>query len=268
MRALTKTVAVLAAGFLATTALAQSQVGMIELDGSIAARHSVLGLGGVFAQTTLSDILGAIEKARNDAKIKGVVIRLKDVELDTATVEELGAAIDRLRASGKKAHLYAEEYSTPQMVLGSHCDEIILQTGGEVSLPGVYMEEMFLADAFKWVGATPDFVQVGDYKGASEMYANAKPSPQWDQNINALLDGLYGQVRKQIGTGRKLSDKQLDEAMEKAWMADGKTAKAAGLIDVECDLPDLSDHLESVYGKDFEWDDQLLLDPKEAGARR
>lgn len=268
MPSLLKTVAALAAGLLATAALAQVKVGLIELDGPIAARHSVLGLGGVPSQTTLSDVLASFDKARTDPDMKGLVVRLKDADLQGATVEEIGAAIDRVRASGRKVHLYAEEYSTHELVLGSHCDEVILQAGGEVSMPGVYMEEMFLADAFKWVGVTPDFVQVGDYKGAQEMYANAKPSPQWDQNINALLDSLYGQVRKQVGAGRKLSEKQVDDAMEKAWMADGKTAKAAGLIDAELDLPDLGDHLKKAYGDDIDWDDQLLLDPADAAKEK
>lgn len=239
------------------------KIGYVELDGDIAARHATLGLGGVVTDTTLTDVLGAIDLAAVKPGLKGLVIRLKDVELSGTTVEELGAAIARFRKTGRKVHLYAEGYSTPELLLGSHCDEVILQEGGEVSLPGVYMEEMFLADAFKWVGITPDFVQVGDYKGASEMYANAKPSPQWDANINGLLDAMYGQVRGQIKKGRGLSDKQLDDAMEKAWMASGKSAASVGLIDAEVDLPELGDHLRKSYGDTVEWDDSILPDPAE-----
>ncbi|MBY0307631.1 MAG: signal peptide peptidase SppA [Phycisphaerales bacterium] len=245
-----------------------ARVGLIELNGPLTARHAALGIGGVPGETTLADALGALEKAGSDPSTRGVVIRLKDAELTATGVEELGAGVDRLRKAGRKVHLYAESYATPEVVLGSHCDEVILQTGGRVSLPGVYMEELFLADAFKWAGVTPDFVQIGDYKGAQEMYANAKPSPQWDQNINALLDALYGQVRRQVGAGRKLSDKQLDAAMEQAWMADGKTARAAGLIDAEIDLPDLNGHLERAYGGPIEWDDRLLADPREAAREK
>ena len=264
MRSPFRTVAALAAAVLVSAAVADPvKIGYMELDGEIAPRHATLGLGGVPTEVTLTDVLGAIDAAAKSPGMKGLVIRLKDVQLDSALVEELGVALDRLRANGRKVHLYAEGYQTPELLLGSHCDEVILQQGGEVSLPGVYMEEMFLADAFKWVGVTPDFVQVGDYKGASEMYANAKPSQQWDQNINALLDSMYAGIRKQLKTGRKLSDKQLDDAMEKAWMATGASAKAAKLIDAELDLPELGEHLEKAYGDEVEWDTSLLPDPEE-----
>ncbi|HZW06796.1 MAG TPA: S49 family peptidase, partial [Phycisphaerales bacterium] len=258
-----------AAGLLFASALADPvKIGYMELEGPIAARHSTLGIDGAPVETSLADVLGAIDRAGKAPGMKGLVVRLKDVPLDSATVEELGSAIDRLRKSGRKVHLYAEGYGTPELLLGSHCDEVILQQGGEVSIPGVYMEEMFLADTFKWVGVTPDFVQVGDYKGASEMYANAKPSPQWDQNINALLDAMYAGLRDRLKKGRGLTDAQLDQAMEKVWMAGGTAAKAARLIDTEIDLPDLGDHLEKTYGGEVDWDDSVLPDPEEAASAK
>ncbi|HYC99847.1 MAG TPA: S49 family peptidase, partial [Phycisphaerales bacterium] len=261
--------ALTAAGLLFASALADPvKIGYMELDGPIEPRHSTLGIDGVAVETSLGDVLAAIDRAGKAPGMKGLVVRLKDVPLDSATVEELGSAIERFRKSGRKVHLYAEGYGTPELLLGSHCDEVILQQGGEVSLPGVYVEEMFLADTFKWVGVTPDFVQVGDYKGASEMYANAKPSPQWDQNINALLDAMYAGVRDRMKAGRGLTDAQLDQAMEKAWMTGGATAKAARLIDTELDLPDLGDHLEKAYGGEVDWDDSVLPDAAEAASAK
>lgn len=269
MRSIHRTVAVLASALVAAAALADPvKIGYVELEGSIAARHASLGLGGVPTDISLTDVLGAIDKAGKEPGLKGLVVRLKDVPLDSTTVEEIGAALDRLRKTGRKVHLYAEEYGTPELLLGSHCDEVILQQGGEVTMPGIHMEEMFLADAFKWVGVTPDFVQVGDYKGASEMYANTKPSPQWDQNVNGMLDSLYSGVRAQLKKGRKLDDKQLDAALETAWMANGATAKAAKLIDTELDLPLLADHLEKAYGDEVEWDDTLLPDHEAEAAEK
>ena len=85
---------------------------------------------------------------------------------------------------------------------------------GAVSLPGLHMEEMYLADTLAWLGAKADFVQVGDYKGASEQMMRSAPSPQWDQNINALLDSMYANMRSPFITGRKFTEKKLDAAME------------------------------------------------------
>ena len=45
-------------------------------------------------------------------------------------VEELGQAIGRLRASGKKVYLFSECYSTPELLLGSYTDDVIIQDSG------------------------------------------------------------------------------------------------------------------------------------------
>src|SRR5262249_9135007 len=161
----------------------------------------------------------------------GVVIRLKDSELTPTQVQEIGAAMQTVRKAGKKVHVFAEGYETADLMLGSYADEVLAQQGGEVSFPGVYMEEMYLADTPGWIGLKADFVQVGDYKGASEPLARTGPSKEWDQNINQLLDSIYANIRKPIMKGRKLTDAKLDAAMETAWMSDAGEAVKAGLID-------------------------------------
>lgn len=238
-------------------------VAFIELQGSLGERVRSVGLGGIAQGTTLRDVLDAINLAATDADYAGLAIRLKDAELTQTNVEELGAAIKGVRDAGKKVFLYAEGYDNASLALGSFCDQVYLQQGGEVSLPGIYMEEMFLADTFKWVGITPDFVQIGDYKGAQEMFANSKPSPQWDQNINSLLDGIYGNLRSKLKSGRGLSDAQLDSAMERAWMASGEQAIKDRLIDAQVDLPDLDTMIGKALGTSpVDFDSDILPDSK------
>jgi protease-4 len=236
-------------------------IGMIELTGkpreAPGALEWLFGMGEV---PTLRAVVDALNEAAKDDELAGVVIRLKDAELSSTQVQEIGEAIKAVRKSGKKVHVFSEEYETTELMLGSYADEVIAQTGTEVSFPGVYMEEMYLADTLKWIGLEADYVQVGDYKGASEPMARSGPSKEWDQNINQLLDSLYANVRKPIMAGRKMSDKKLDEVMETAWMAEASDAVKSGLIDKEVDLAALSDHLKSVYGKEVEWDDDLLPD--------
>src|SRR4051812_36490865 len=111
------------------------------------------------------------------------------------------------------------------------------------------MQGMYFAGAPGGGGGEGGFVQVGGYQGGSEPLARSGPSPQWDQNINSLLDTLYGQMRSQIKAGRKLSDAQLDAAMEQAWMALGEDARRAGLIDKEVDWPEMTDYLEAALGR-------------------
>jgi len=175
--------------------------------------------------------------------------------LSVPQVQELGDAIRRLRESGRKVHVFAENYSTGELMLGSYADEAIVQAGGTVSLTGLYMEEMFLADTLSWIGVKADLVQIGDYKGANEMFVQAEPSEAWDWNINQLLDGLYGEMRRVLAANLGLDDARLDAAMETGWFSDASEAVEAGLIDSEVDLPTLGDHLGAAYGEEIAWDE-------------
>lgn len=220
-------------------------VALIEIHGDLSEQpHPLAWLLGSGDHPTLRNVVDLIRDAADDQEVAAVVVRVRDAKVHLTQVEELGAAIAHVRAANKKVILFCGEYETPEAVLASYCDEAIIQAGGGVSVPGMYMEEMYLADTMAWAGLTPQMVQIGDYKGANEEYMHAAPSPAWEQNISGLLDGLYGGVRKHIKTGRKMDDAKLDEAMRQSWMALGDTAKKVGLIDAVVDLPDLTSHLE------------------------
>ena len=227
-------------------------IATIELTGSPAEMEqgfTWLGDGS----DTLIGLVNTIDTLAYDDEFSGLFIRLKDATLTTTQVEELGAALSRFREEGKKVHLYAEGYGTADILLGSFVDEVMLQTGGFVSFPGLHMEEMFLADTLSWIGVKAQLVQVGAYKGANEQMTRSSPSPEWDQNISGLLDGMYTNLREIVKDGRNMSNRELDRAMEIAWAADGEHAIQAGLIDSVVDLPDLKKHLADFYDADIRW---------------
>lgn len=246
---------------LAATAVAQDKprVGILELDGKLHEEPSPIAwLMGSAGHVTISDAVGALDKVASSGSYSGVLIRVKDAGLSRANIDELGAAMARVRAAGKKVHVFAEGYSTSEIMLGSYADAALAQPGTGVMFAGMHMEEMFLADTLAWAGVKADFVQVGDYKGASEMMVNSKPSPAWDQNINQLLDSIYANMRKTVGKGRKMDDAKLDAAMKSLWLADAEAAVKAGVIDGVVDYPEISTVLDKAYGGEVTFSDDLI----------
>lgn len=205
-------------------------------------------------RATLRHTVDAVDAVARRDDLSGLVIRLKDAKLNTAQVGEIGAAIQRLRQEGKKVQVYSEVFGPSELLLGSYADEVLAQEGTGVSLPGVYMEEMYLADALAWLGVKAELVQIGAYKGANETMTRSAPSPAWDQNISALLDSMYENLRGTIARGRGLDDGQMDRAMRMAWMATPEQARDAGLIDMIVDLPQIGDSLSGVYGGTVQWE--------------
>jgi protease-4 len=243
---------VISAAALPALAGSAPSVAVIEIEGSPAEMQTGftwLGDGG----QTLLGLVETLDTLAVDDEFSGVLLRLKDASLGYTQVEELGSAIRRVRDAGKRVDLFAEGYGTTELLLGSHADKVVIQKGGAVSFPGMYMEEMFLADTLSWVGVEAQLVQVGAYKGANEQMTRSSPSPEWDQNISSLLDALYANMRSDLTEGRGMTDAELDEAMKVAWMASGEEAIRAGLIDAEVDLPNLPDFLRSAYGESVKW---------------
>lgn len=236
-----------------------ARIGFVELEGSPAEQPSPLSwMMASDEHPTLRKLVDSLRAAAKNDQLQAIVIRLKDAELNRTQIEEIGAAMSSLREAGKKVHVLAEAYGPSELLLGSYADEIIIQTGGPVTLPGLYMEEMFLADTLSWVGLKAELIQVGDYKGANEKMTRSGPSPAWEANISQLLDSLYGNMRDQLKKGRSMSDGQLDAAMDKAWMAQADDAKEVRLVDSVVDLPELGEHLKKEYKSEIAWDRSVI----------
>lgn len=239
---------------------ADVRLGYLALDGSIPERQADGSaiFGSKLQSETLRDVLEKFAYASSsETGLSGIVLRLRDLQLSRAQIDELGAGITTMREAGLKVHVFSEIFGPAELMLASYADEIILQQGGMVSLPGTYMEEIFLADALGMIGIRADFVQIGDYKGASEMLMNTAPSPAWEENISQLLDGLHSTMTEQVRRGRGLSPEAIEEAMRDCFMADGRTAMRHKLIDRELDRLALNEHLRSVHGGAFSWDREL-----------
>ncbi|MDX2018257.1 MAG: signal peptide peptidase SppA [Planctomycetota bacterium] len=234
---------------------------VLELDGPVL--EAPEGFEWLFGaeKPLFRQMIESVREAR-DNDLGGIVVQVKDLQLNGTQIEELGAALRYVREGGTKVHVFAENFGPAELTLGAYADQIVMQSGGSVTLPGMHMEEMFLADTLGWVGVKADFVQVGDYKGASEMFARSAPSPTWDESINTMLDGLYANQRATLKAGRKLDDAGLDAAMKSAWMASGQSAIEAKLIDAQIDLPDLPAHLEKVTGAKVSWAAPIAGEPE------
>jgi protease-4 len=259
------TLAVLATACGARQAHADATLGWIELEGTLAERQDPFAWLFGASKPTLRDVVTTIESVAERDDLDGLVIRLREPALATSQIEELGQAMTHARDAGKKIHVFTEIYGPGELMLGAFADEAIMQSGGAVSFPGIHMEEMFLADTLGWLGIKMDFVQIGDYKGASEQLGRNAPSEAWNENISQLLDGLYGAMREHILKGRHLSARELDDAMKTLWYASGEVAIEEGLIDTVIDRLDLPEHLESIYGGDVTYETNLLPEGSGSG---
>lgn len=223
-----------------------SKIGWITLDGAVAEKPDPLLaiLGDPDDQTTIRNLVAKFDAAATRGDIEALVVNIEAAAMNRSQIDAVRNAIDRVQAAGKPVYVFAELYGTAELLIGSAADEMYIQPGGVVSFPGIYAEEIFLADTFRMIGIEPDFLQIGDYKGASEQYANTEPSEEWSENIENLLDDMWAQNCEALREGRGYNKRELDRVLKKAWMADADVAIELGLLDRVVDERDLRSTIE------------------------
>ena len=232
-------------------------VGWLELSGSL--REGPIPFAWVTkaeADPSLSDVLSQLQTVANGQQYQGLVIYLDEPALSLNEVTSIMEAMQQVRKAGKRVLVFADNYDLRSYMLASAADLILLQNHGQLELAGLAIEEMYLVGLLQKIGVQADFVQVGEFKGADEQLTRTGPSEAWSQNIDGLLDDLYGQIVSRIAKNRGLTTQQFEDAMAKSWdMTDIDYLKAR-LIDrlVSRDMIDVT---EVEFGDDFIWDDAM-----------
>lgn len=208
------------------------------------------------AGPSLPTVLSQLETVANDDAYRGMVIYLDRPELTLSQIASIRNALTHIRESGKTVITFSEQYDLRQYLLASAADLIVLQHNGSVELHGLSVEEMYLAGLLEKVGATANLLQVGKYKGADEPLTRTGPTEAWDQNMDGLLDGLYGSIIEQIADGRNMTVKELESAIADSWTMTDDEYLRRRLVDRVSDR-DLVGVTEVQFGTDFVWDDAM-----------
>lgn len=216
----------------AQDAKAPTQIAVFDLGGTVSERpgdplSEIFGSGHALV---LKDLLERLGRARDDEAISAVVLEIEGLGLGLAQLQEVRQAIAGLRAASKPVLIHADSLSNGGYALASAATRFSMVPTGDLFLTGLYAEQPYLKGLLDKIDVQADYVHIGDYKSAGELFTNAGPSPAAEENMNWLLDGLYGALVGMIAESRGVS---ADKA--KAWINEGpytaESALAAGLID-------------------------------------
>ena len=184
---------------------------------------------------TLKDVLDALERAGSDARVTGLVARIGDGELGLAEAQELRDAIARFRAKGKRAIAYSDSFGefgpgTRSYYLATAFDEIWLQPHGLVGLVGLRAEEPFFRGTLDLLGVVPRFDHREEYKSAADPIVDKTMTAADREQIQALLDSVFGQIVGGIAADRKLDPQAVRALVDRGPLL-AEEALAAHLVD-------------------------------------
>jgi protease-4 len=247
--------------FAATTQPTKTTVAVFRLDRPVTeAPDESLALFGPQSES-LKDLLEHMKKAADDSNVKAVVLFCENSTLGTAQSEEVRQAIEKIRAANKDVYVHVDSCSMSDYVLMSGATRISVVPTADLWVNGRHGSTLHLRGLLDKIGVKPDFMTCGKYKSAAEMFMRTQPSPEADEMMNWLFDGIYDNDVQQIAKGRNVPADNVRQ-----WIDEGpytaSTAKEAGLIDAIEQRQDFETMLQEKYGSDVTFNKQYGEKPQ------
>jgi protease-4 len=185
----------------------------------------------------LRDLVAALDKAKDDSRVKAVALDLDGFTGGGATaVGDLAGAVRRVRAAGKPVVAYGVGFTDDSYALASAASEIWLNPLGGVLIAGPGGSNLYYKGLLDKLGVTANVYRVGTYKSAVEPYIRNDMSPEARQNYTALDQSRLETWKQEIRLARPKANIDLfltnmNGAVAAAGGDMAKAALQAGLID-------------------------------------
>ena len=203
---------------------------------------------------TLLDLLRAIDKAKEDPHIKGIVARFGSTQPQMAEAQELRTAIKSFRATGKLTYAFAPSYGefgsgNRTYFLASTFENIWLQPVGAVSLTGISMESPFGKTALDKIGVKADFMQREEYKSFMDMATRDDFAEPVKANMQSILNSISEQLATGIADNRGVKVEQIHDLMARGPFTDEEALKEK-LVTRLGYFEEMDDEIDQKLGKD------------------
>ncbi len=179
---------------------------------------------------TLTRILGNLEKAANDDRIDGVLLKVASNGTGFADKQEIRGAIKGVQAAGKKVYGFSDSFDRGTYYTLAACDKIYSPPAAYIGFVGVALTAPFVKGTLEKLGIKPNLHKIKDYKAAAELVTRTDMSDEFKENQNWMLDDFWDTFVANMEADRGLSEAQLLGIMERASLS-AKTAVEVGLID-------------------------------------
>lgn len=186
-------------------------------------------------QLSLLKVLRTLEAAAVDDRIEGIYLRMNGTGgvTGTALIEELREAIELFKQSGKFVVAYNETYSQGQYYLASAADRIYLQSEGGMDWSGLSTSLMFYKGLFDKLDLKAEVFRptVCKYKSAVEPYILDRMSEANREQMQALVDSMWGTIAEAVAASRGIDVERLNEIADKLQVTLPEDALKYGFVD-------------------------------------
>jgi protease-4 len=210
------------------------------------------------AETLLKDIIDVIDYAKDDQRIKALVLDLRNLAgAGPSKLQDIGAALNRFKDSGKQVIAHGDYFTQPQYYLAVYADNVYISPMGGVALYGYGLYRTYYKSALEKLRIKFHVFRVGTYKSALEPFLRDDMSKYAKESNLSWLNEFWNYYKTDVAAQRNLAPGSLDEYINnfpaRLAKVDGDTALLAlnqGLVDAIKTQDEVRQELINLVGED------------------
>ncbi|ELA6982869.1 signal peptide peptidase SppA [Vibrio parahaemolyticus] len=209
-------------------------------------------------ENVLFDIVDTIRYAKDDAKVSGLVLALRDLpETNLTKLRYIAKALNEFKASGKPVYAMGDFYNQSQYYLASYADKVYMAPDGGVLIKGYSAYSMYYKTLLEKLDVSTHVFRVGTYKSAIEPFIRDDMSDAAKESATRWVTQLWSAFVDDVTTNRNINAKVLNPTMEELLAemksVDGDLAQLAvkmGLVDELATRQDIRTLFAKEFGSD------------------
>ncbi len=199
--------------------LPQGSVLVLEVNGELEEQKGP----GVLAElsgssiTVVPQMADAIRFAKDDDRIRGLVLKISGPESGWAKLQELRGAVADFRKSGKPTicYLSSDIPDNGDYYLATACEQVWLVPTATLGITGMRAQALFIRGTLEKLGIFPDFYGFHEYKTARDFYTEKKYTAANREMSESLIRSIYAQFLADVAAARKMEKDKLDALVRK-----------------------------------------------------
>jgi len=166
-------------------------------------------------QARMRDLVRAIRAARDDKRIRMMMLDLKDMDRAPLTkLQVLRRAIENFKTSGKKVIAAGDNFTQTQYYLAASADTVYLHPMGMVLLTGFSLYRNYFRDALDKMKVKVHLFRAGEYKSAAEPFVRNSMSKSARLADSALLTQLWRFYKRDVAGMRHIKANAIQNMLD------------------------------------------------------
>ncbi|MEZ4925635.1 MAG: signal peptide peptidase SppA [Saprospiraceae bacterium] len=179
----------------------------------------------------LTDIVAAIERAKDDIDIKGIYLNASVIPTGKASASTIRKALVDFKSSGKFIIAYASFYTQGAYYLASVADSILMNPQGAVDFRGYSSMVPYYKGLLDKLDVKMRIFYCGKFKSYTESFRLKKMSEENRLQTREYLTALNDILIRDISASRSIPEDELRQIADRFDGFSGEKSVSSGLVD-------------------------------------